>query len=298
MELYNKEFVYFDWDDKLEGKRGFFGDSINHLKLNVKDNRTMFYGEICHNVNTNTDYPFGFIDGYGSSHCFRFCYYDPYYEFRKAYIEGKQLQYKDLGGDWIDVTGAPCFTTDTYRIKPEWYIILDDYGLSRINSKKDGDVLFEGTEEECIEQMEKYKPFEKIMLAHKQGKIVQYKENNEWVDWMLDTIPQRGALVAWKEWRIKDECEEAVESAPFDSVQELIDAWDEKYPQNKNRPKGAMPLIWIKTKQKNRVYLITDFLFEQMYGCNVGTETDNLSLKELFENYTFADGTVIGKVKE
>ena len=89
-----------------------------------------------------------------------------------------------------------------------------------------------------------------------------------------------------------------VKYVPFNTVQELIDAWDNKYPQNKNRPEGTMPLIWIKHKEKNRVYLITDFLFDKAYDCDVGTEDENLRLTELFENFTFLDGSIIGKVKE
>ena len=116
MELYNKEFVYFDWDDKLEGKKGFFGDSINHIKLNVKDNRTMWFWEISSNLTRNTDYPFRFIDESGNSHCFRFCYYDPYYEYRKAYLEGKQLQFKSSCGNWEDVDGEPEVTVENGKI--------------------------------------------------------------------------------------------------------------------------------------------------------------------------------------
>lgn len=32
MELYDKKYVYFEWDDKLEGKKGFCGTSIEDLK--------------------------------------------------------------------------------------------------------------------------------------------------------------------------------------------------------------------------------------------------------------------------
>ena len=296
MELYNKEFVYFDWDDKLEGKKGFFGDSINHLKLNVKDNRTMFYGEICHNVNTGTNFPFGFIDDSGSSHCFRFCYYDPFYEFRKAYLEGKQLQFKSRDGSWEDVWGEPLFKDDEYRIKSNmWYIILDDYGLSRTNSKHDDNVIFEGTEEECIQWMEKYKKFEEILLAWKQGKTIQYKDDglNEWVDWMINAIPCDSAFDRWEEWRIKDE----VESVPFDSVQELIDAWEKKSNVKFNH-ELSMPFIWIKEKEHNRKYLITDYYFEKSFNYDLSTSDKRMKLYELFEYYTFLDGSIIGKVKE
>ena len=291
MELYDKKYVYFDWDDKLEGKKGFFGDSINHLKLNVKDNRTMFYWEICHNVNTNTDYPFGFIDGYGSSHCFRFCYYDPYYEFRKAYLEGKQLQFKNKNDDWEDVDGEPLFDGDEYRIKPGWYVILDEYGLSRTNSKHDGDVLFEGTEEECIQWIDEHKKFEKIMIAWINGAQIELgiEDPIHGIRWVPATKPT---------WNISSNYR--VKHVLFDSVHELINAWDNKYPQNKNRPKGAMPLIWIENKAyKGTVFLITAYYFEKsMHDADVGTNEGDYTLRELFENYTFADGSIIGKVKE
>ena len=320
MELYDSKYVYFDWDDKLKGKKGLFADNINDLKQAVKDNKIGWFGEILKSSDSDSHFPFETIDKDGWHAHLRFCYYDPYYELRKAYLEGKQIQFKGNIDNWVDIAGIPLFNAspDEYRIKPEWYIILDDYGLSRINSKKDGDVLFEGTEEECIEWYQKYKSFENIMLAWKQGKKIQYKEGDEWEDWQLSQIPNAHTFEHWKEWRIKDECKGCmkynyccdsdgircrnycvkVEHVPFDTVQELIDAWDSKYPQNKNRPEGTMPLIWIKNKQKNRVYLITDFLFDKYHNNDVGTEDSNLQLKELFEDYTFTDGSIIGKVKE
>lgn len=202
MELYNKEFVYFDWDEKLDGKKVMVSDDIYKLKRYVNSEEINTY-----EVSKSSDdkYPFRV-----SGTAFRFCYYDPYYELRKAYLKGKQIQFKGNIDNWVDIAGIPLFNAspDEYRIKPE----------------------------------------------------------SEYV--------------------------------PFDTVQELIDAWDEKYPQNKNRPEGTMPLIWVKSKQKNRVYLITDFLFDKYFNNDVGTEDSNLQLKELFEDYTFADGSIIGKVKE
>ena len=318
MELYNKEFVYFDWDDKLEGKKGFVAQNIESLKGQVNNNPK---GMVILSSSDDDVCPFTYFCD-GEITCdYVFAYYDPYYEFRKAYIEGKQLQFKNHEGDWEDAYGAPLFTSDEYRvkpeyrIKPEWYVVLDDYGLSRTNSKHD-DVLFEGTEEECIQWLDKYRKFENIMLAWRQGRTIQYKQNDEWVDWVLSEIPREGAFDTMKEWRVKDECKgcmkynyctnkngvrcrnyctEVTKYVPFDTVQELVDAWDKKYPQNKNRPEGTMPLIWIKNKEKNRVYLITDFLFEKYHDSDVGTGDENLKLTELFERFTFLDDSIIGK---
>lgn len=327
MELYNKEFVYFDWDDKLKGKKGFFADNIEDLKRDVKDNNTQWYGEIFKNSRSDdedVEYPFETIDNSGWHRNFRFAYYDPYYEFRKAYIEGKQLQFKNHEGDWENILGAPLFTDDEYRvkpeyrIKPEWYLVLDDYGLSHTNEpNEDETVLSKGTEEECIQYMEKYKPFKKILLAWRQGRTIQYKENDEWVDWAININPNTNAFDTWKEWRIKDECEGCmkynyctnkkgvrcrnycteVEHVPFDTLDELIHKWEGMNPGCTNRPACAMPMMWVKRKRDNTIHLIANYYPDGIgpRHSDVGTDDEHLTFKELFEDYTFINDSIIGK---
>ena len=296
MTLYDSKYVYFDWDDNLEGKEGFFDDNIESLKQNINDDVTLFYGKIVKNLdNDNNFLPFGCVKESGWGDSFRFCYYDPYYEFRKAYLEGKQLQFKSSNCGWEDIAGEPTFASarDKYRIKPEvWYVVFDGYGLYLTDSKKDSDVMFDGTEEECTNWIEKY---EDIILAWKQGKTIQYKDDclNEWVNWIVYEFPPKDAFDKWKEWRVKDECEELV---PFDTVQELIDAWDNKHPQSKNRPEDTMPLIWIKNKDTNCIYLIDGYDYES--GLLIKMNVHWIKLEDLFNNYTFSDGSIIGKVKE
>ena len=320
MELYNKQFVYFDWDDSLKGKKGFFADNIEDLKRDVKNNIDSWFGEI-HKNTKNATYPFESMDDSGVEYPFRFCYYDPYYEFRKAYIEGKQLQFKTPEG-WGDVDGIPLFTTDEYRIKPElkWHVVLGGLQVLGITKDPQGKhVYFKGTEDECNEWIDEHKNFVGTMVAWEEGKTIQYLHDDEWRDvsnyiplWDLNDTYRvkpddcKGCMkydyCANKDGiRCKSYCTKATGAAhyvPFDTVQELIDAWDSKYPQNKNRPEGTMPLIWIKNKVKNRVYLITDFLFDKYFNDDIGTEDSNFQLKELFENYTFLDNSIIGKVKE
>lgn len=195
MTLYDKKYVYFEWDDELEGKKVILAHTIKNLKEFVSngDENRFFV------VQKGNNLPFS----NGAVDC-EFCYYDPYYEFRKAYCDGKRLQFRNHKGDWEDVMGTPLFSTDEYRIKP--------------------------------------------------------KENK---------------------------------NVPFDTVQELIDAWDNKYPQNKNRPEGTMPLIWVKNKGANEVSLITDFYFD---CAEVALSDTQISLEELWKYYIFVDGTIIGKV--
>ena len=225
MELYCKEFVFFEWDDSLKGKKGFFADTINELKAKVKNGFELLE---CHFSNNPTGFHFA---NSSSNEVYQFFYYDPDYEVKKAFMDGKTIQYL-YNDEWIDVAHSPLWGLDnTYRIKPE---------------------------DEC-EGCMKYD-----YCTNKDGK------------------------------RCKSYCTK-VEYVPFDTVEGLIEAWDNKYPQNKNRPEGTMPLIWIKNKEKNRVYLITSFLFEKVFGYDVGTCDEDMKLTELFNNFTFLDGSIIGK---
>lgn len=297
--LYDKKYVYFDWDDKLEGKKGFVAQDIVSLRSQVNDNPEAMVtlsrsnGDVC---------PFTYFCDGEITYDYQFAYYDPHYEIKRAYDAGMTIQYKYEGmtwNNWVrdDMPPDDYFEEWEWRIKPEetkWYIVLDKYGLSRTNSKEgERCVLFEGTEDECIKWMDEHKKFEKIMIAWINGAQIELEIQDpiRGIRWTPATKP------TWdisNNYRVKPE----LEYIPFNSVQELIDAWEKKCPGNINRPDVTMPLIWIKNKEKNRVYLITDFLFEKCYGCDVGTEEEDLELSNLFKDYTFLDGSIIGKKKE
>ena len=95
MELYDKKYVYFEWDDKLEGKDVFCGFSIYDLKSQVNQGNAQT--GVLHHSNNSKGHPFvpTWSDGSGSL-AYPFAYYDPYYEVKKAYNEGKKIQYKSL----------------------------------------------------------------------------------------------------------------------------------------------------------------------------------------------------------
>ena len=310
MEIYNKKFVYFEWDKELEGHPGFVAQDIASLRSQVNNNsKTM----VALSSSGDDVCPFTYFCD-GEITCgYRFAYYDPDYAEKKAFMEGKTIQARycpdkcdtDAGHDWFDIDldrAAGGFNFDDFelRLKPEetkWYIAIDEQGLSRTNSKEgERCVLFEGTEDECIKWMDEHKKFKKIMIAWINGAQIELglQDPIRGIRWVPATKP------TWDisyNYRVKPK---AVESVPFDSVQELIDAWDKKYPQSKNRPEGTMPLIWIENKAyKGTVFLITAYYFEKsMHDADVGTNEGDYTLRELFEDYTFADGTVIGKVKE
>lgn len=99
----------------------------------------------------------------------------------------------------------------------------------------------------------------------------------------------------------KEDCERWIadhkpQYVPFDSVEELIDCWNQK--KNKGKPtydtKLNMPMIWVKAKALlNSPVLITAFCKTVVFVC-----THFVSLGELFDNYTFLDGSPIGKIKD
>ena len=112
MELFDKKYVHFIWEDELEGKEGFFSDNINELQKQVNFKTSKL------KLADSNDYQYPFFDGYNN---YKFFYYDPNHLYKKAYAEGKQIQSKSVysGNEWIDCE-KPNWEDDVeYRIKPE-----------------------------------------------------------------------------------------------------------------------------------------------------------------------------------
>ena len=98
MELFDKKFVYFMWDDKLEEKEGFFADDICELTNCILGGNLHFA-----KVRKSLSPAFPFKDT--NNNDWLFFYYDPNYEVKKAYAEGKQIQYMFHNeGRWRDAT--------------------------------------------------------------------------------------------------------------------------------------------------------------------------------------------------
>ena len=82
---------------------------------------------------------------------------------------------------------------------------------------------------------------------------------------------------------------------PFKSCEELIHHVEAYYLGN-NRPNGTMPLIWIKSKEYGTDNLITAFdnNKDSIGGSCVFFQDIWLDMKELFDNFTFLDGSPCG----
>lgn len=117
---FKKEFVRFMWDDKLEGKEVFIGDNIDELINAVETDRKR------HTVINalNLSFPFRLADKNerDGSPIYKFVYYDPLYDVKKAHKEGKVIEVRDLiSGQWI-VPKEPIFLPERagdYRIKDD-----------------------------------------------------------------------------------------------------------------------------------------------------------------------------------
>lgn len=125
MDLYDKQYVYFEWDDSLEGKEGFFADYIDTLVVRVNDNnhrgktvdKQHFFGHCSYGYSA---YPFSVNS---TRPPFMFFYYDPNYECKRAWKNGKQIQSKSkvyIDAEWVD-DDYPDWNNscEEFRIKPE-----------------------------------------------------------------------------------------------------------------------------------------------------------------------------------
>lgn len=120
MPKFEDKFVHFRWSDELKGKKVFYADDICSLERDVisNSNRDVVVDDGLQ------EQPFGvqYVDGI--VHAWRFVYYDPNYETKLAYEQGKKIEFlcKDASDAWKDwsYTPAPKWLDDyEYRIMPE-----------------------------------------------------------------------------------------------------------------------------------------------------------------------------------
>lgn len=156
-------------------------DDIYKLKRYVNGEEINIY-EV--SKSSNDKYPFRV-----SGTDFRFCYYDPYYEIKRAYLEGKQIQYRAVDtGEWCDCFGYPSFFPNSeYRIKPEvYYVECDDaLGFVIVTKRGEGHCYWTGTRDDCLTWIEKHKHLEDIAKAYEKGKMIQFFDGKEWKGYLV-----------------------------------------------------------------------------------------------------------------
>ena len=90
MELYDKDFVKFEWEEDLTGKKVFVAPDIETLKYAVNGGDISSVDASFGKVTFNTPQkPFHCEKGEDN---YMFAYYDPYYDVKKAFSEGRPIE--------------------------------------------------------------------------------------------------------------------------------------------------------------------------------------------------------------
>ncbi len=183
MELFNECYVHFMWEDSLEDKEGFFADNICELTDCVLGGN-FHKGK----VSKSFDSAYPFKDK--NDNDWQFFYYDPNYEYKKAFSEGKLLQLSFNGTTWIDLEsdwkiGDFDVVPADYRIKPEQdacVILKQVDGVPTLcwNFAKDErcecrHIYFQGTVKECCAYIDSHNKFAPVMKAWEDGKQIQFE---------------------------------------------------------------------------------------------------------------------------
>lgn len=262
MELFDKKFVRFMWDDELEGKEVFVADNINSLIERVEKGASIY------KVRWSRDngMPFESDDLVR----YRFAYYDPNYEAKRAFNEGKEIQFKDdVSGDWCSAYNPRWDLNIEYRIKPKNNCVAylarlsdDDYYLTACYENRWESVqkgygaktkLFVGSEGEVREWYESREKFKDLIKAWEDGKEIQVKAfTGLWYpasnpDWDVDA-----------EYRVKVEDEKWI--VYFDRLHDYLtacleDRWEsvqKKYHAKTKLFVGTESEVeeWYKSRQK------------------------------------------------
>lgn len=97
VELFNKRFVHFMWDESLVGKEGFFSDSVGGLIVAAKGNSGV-KGMV---MRESAEFNLEFVSANGSN--WKFFYYDPLYDYKWNYHKGRKVQCKLPISGWTDI---------------------------------------------------------------------------------------------------------------------------------------------------------------------------------------------------
>ena len=325
MEIFDKSFVHFMWDDELEGKKVFVADSINTLIECVEK------GTTTHTVQYSRNMRMPFERDDFVCFRFRFAYYDPNYEVKKAFNKGKVIQFLNSDSQWEIILSNMEFMSHIekgrqLRVKPEeeekWIAYLDrgqdgvDYLVccrasvwttsQRADHAKTK--LFIGSHNEAVEWIHARKKFTEVIKAWEDGKTIQFYSTTreDWRD-VVDNDPFWEVNV---EYRVKPECpcEDGIDSKacvgcehsedgkkeyrPYESSAEMIADFIDRF--KAKCPSYCEPLIWLKRKNDLDKALITN------YGETKVLLSDAYrTMEELFNQWTYLDGSPVGmEVKE
>ena len=120
--IFDKKCVYFMWADKLAGKEGFYSDGIAYLIMCVESNSLEHKGYVKRNCENDT-YQFNNVQ---SDNSYQFFYYDPLYNIKWEWKQGKQIQSRSKvwrDAEWED-DDYPQWNNQCmeFRVRPEGFV--------------------------------------------------------------------------------------------------------------------------------------------------------------------------------
>lgn len=189
MELFDKKFVHFMWEDELEGKTCFVADDIDVLQEEVMKGISTDIVHT-HNTSTQTSFPFETIADY-----YRFAYYDPNYGIKKAYMEGMQVQYRFKGTErWHDTSGSDI--ADIKRTGLRWFDGNCEYRIkpkesNRMTYRQLAEWLAKGNGQQSSTTCSVGYTFQEVIEKEENKEVpADYKirrwDSDEWIEPALD----------------------------------------------------------------------------------------------------------------
>lgn len=116
MDLFDPKFIRAEYDETLRGKPVFFGDSLDAIRGYVESNTGSSFVT---GFDYDADREFCGFKVSASPYSWEFVYYDPLYEIKLAYKQGKRIQKKQCG-EWENITNPSWSSDIEYRIAPEY----------------------------------------------------------------------------------------------------------------------------------------------------------------------------------
>lgn len=142
---FDTRFVYYMWDEKLEGKEAFYSDNIDSLKHYVQTNDQ----KKCDKIHFSFDESAPFATENELSHRhFKFVYCDPHYKLKLAQEKGEAIEaLASFGKDvWFEIENPTWdFDPSRYRIKEKEKPAEND-----VTNRELAKWLVQGNGEYCI----------------------------------------------------------------------------------------------------------------------------------------------------
>lgn len=185
MELFDKQYIYFEWDDKLNNAEAFAADELITLKERVENGE---YHELCKITKNQESDNFPFRD-VTSDIMYEYVYYDPLYVYKYAYYkEGKTIEWYDEDKDkWIPITVEPLWGDDNikYRIQEEQDSLCTYRQLAEWLAKGNGEFFYGGDAHTNLSY-----PIEKADVCLDKPYMIRKWNDKEWNDPFLSYMKE------------------------------------------------------------------------------------------------------------